>query len=174
MKSNWIVAISAAVVLSGCVAKYRVDSYEGPAAHIDSKASFYVTLPADGRYASKVYPGSGIITAQAISTALLTHVEKSVIGTNAGEGLDSALSQAKHQGLSYVFNVAILNWEDRATEWSGIPDKLTLRLAVYEAASGKLVSATVSSASSKWGTLGGDHPQDLLTEPIERFVRPLF
>lgn len=174
MKSHWIVVILAAVALSGCVSKYRVDSYEGPTAHIDKQASFYVTLPADGRYASKVYQGSGVATAQAISSALLVHVSKAMIGANPGEELDSALSQANHRGLSYVFSATILNWEDRATEWSGIPDKLTLKLAIYEAASGKLVSATVTSASSKWGTLGGDHPQDLLMEPIKRFVGPLF
>jgi hypothetical protein len=31
-----------------------------------------------------------------------------------------------------------------------------------------------SIASSKWGTLGGDHLQDLLPEPMKRFVDPLF
>lgn len=76
--------------------------------------------------------------------------------------------------LTYVRQPVILNWEDRATEWSGIPDKITLKLAVYEVQSGKLITSTVTSASSKWATFGGDHPQDLLPEPMKRFVTPLF
>lgn len=160
--------------LAGCVSKYRVDSYEKPSAHLDRASSFYVTLPADGQYGDTGYPGSGGATAQAVRAALLTHVDKVVIGTVPNENLESALTQAKQQGLSHVFQTSILNWEDRATEWSGIPDKITLKLAVYNAQSGAMVSSTVTSASSKWGTFGGDHPQDLLPVPTKTFADQLF
>jgi hypothetical protein len=178
MAGGILIRIVAAVVLSislaGCASKYRVDAYEAPTTHLDKQASFYVVLPEDGRYGATVYPGSGATTAQAVTAALLVHVDKAVVGTTAGEDLDAALAQAKQRALTHVFVTTILNWEDRATEWSGIPDKLTLKFAVYEAPSGKLVSSTVTSASSKWGTMGGDHPQDLLPEPTRKFVDPLF
>ncbi|MGH6881814.1 MAG: DUF4823 domain-containing protein [Hypericibacter sp.] len=167
-------ALMLSLSLAGCASKYRVDAYEAPAAQLDKQSSFYVVLPEDGRYGATVYPGSGATTAQAVASALLIHVDKAVIGTTAGEDLNAALAQAQQRDLSYVFVTTILNWEDRATEWSGIPDKLTLKYAVYEAPSGKLVSSTVTSASSKWGTMGGDHPQDLLPEPTRKFVDPLF
>ena len=162
------------VSLMGCASKYRVDNYTAPANQLDKQSSFYVALPADGQYGAIKYPDSGAATAHAISSALLVHVDKVVVGTAPAETLDAALSQAKQRALSHVVVATILNWEERATEWSGKPDKITLKLAVYEAQSGKVISSTVTSASSKWGTLGGDHPQDLLPEPIKGFVDPLF
>ena len=36
--------------------------------------------------------------------------------------------------------VTIVNWKDHSTLWSGVPDKLTLGLAVYDARSGKKIS----------------------------------
>jgi hypothetical protein len=171
---RYLGALVLSISLAGCASKYRVDAYEAPATHLDKQASFYIALPADGRYGAIVYPGSGAATAQAAANALSIHVEKTVIGTTSGEQLDAALIQARQNALTHVFMTTILNWEDRATEWSGISDKITLKFAVYETQSGKLVSSTVTSASSKWGTLGGDHPQDLLPEPTQRFVDPLF
>ena len=162
------------IAITGCTSKYRVDSFEGPTARLDKQASFYVVLPKDGQYEEQVYQGSGASTASAVATALLVHVDKVVIGTVSGEDLESALATARERGLSHVFNIMILHWEDRATEWSGITDKITLKLAVHDAQSGKPVSSTVTSASSKWGTMGGDHPQDLLPEPTKTFVDALF
>lgn len=174
MRARYLVAVLLAFSLAGCSSKHRIDAYEAPSSRLDSHASFYVALPEDGRYGGTVYPGSGEATAHAVSTALLLHVDKVVRGSAAGEDLESALFEAERLNLSYVVHTSILNWEDRATEWSGIPDKITLKLAVYEVGSGQAVSSTIASASSKWGTLGGDHPQDLLTVPIKQFVDLLF
>jgi len=166
--------VACLLALSGCVSKYRIDSYAAPNAHLDKNASFYVTLREGGQYDGTVYPNSAAATAQAPRTALLIHVDKVVVGTTKGEDTASAIAQAKQQGLTNVVQAIILNWEDRATEWSGIPDKITLKMAIYNVQTGATVSSTVTSASSKWGTLGGDHPQDLLPEPTKRFVDPLF
>jgi hypothetical protein len=65
-------------------------------------------------------------------------------------------------------------WEDRATEWSGIPDKITIKYSVYEVETGKPLASSITAASSKWGTLGGDHPQELLPVPTQQFVDKLF
>ena len=73
-----------------------------------------------------------------------------------------------------MFQPQILNWIDRATEWSGIPDRITIKLIVYEVESGKDVASVMSRASSKWGTLGGDHPQDLLPRVMAEFTKLLF
>ena len=162
------------IAITGCSSKYRVDSYDSPTARLDKQASFYVVLPKDGQYEEQTYQGSGASAASAVATALLVHVDKVVTGTVAGEDLESAMATAREHGLSHVFNVMILHWEDRATEWSGITDKITLKLAVYDTESVQPVSSTVTSASSKWGTMGGDHPQDLLPQPTKTFVDGLF
>lgn len=169
-----IAVLLLAVSLMGCASKYKVENYTAPATHLDKQSTFYVALPADGQYGAISYPNSGTATAQAVSSALLVHVSKTVVGTVPAETLEAALGQANRLALSHVFLATILHWEERATEWSGKPDMITLKLAVYEAQTGKEISSTVTSGRSKWGTLGGDHPQDLLPEPIKSFVDPLF
>jgi len=163
-----------AVAVTGCSSKYRVDSYEKPVTELSRQEGFYVILPADGSYDGQVYERSGTYAAQAVTSALLTHAQKVETGTVPGEDLSSAIKHAREQGLDYVFQTTILHWEDRATEWSGIPDKLTVKFLVVDAASEKLLSSTVTSASSKWSTFGGDHPQDLLPAPAKLFVDQLF
>ena len=127
---RYLAALALSISLAGCASKYRVDAYEAPSAHLDKQASFYVVLPADGHYGSTVYAGSGATAAQAVASALSVHVDKAVIGMTAGEELDAALAEARQRTLTHVFMTTILNWEDRATEWSGIPDKVTLKFAV--------------------------------------------
>jgi hypothetical protein len=68
----------------------------------------------------------------------------------------------------------ILHWEDRATEWSGIPDRVEVKLLVLEAQGNKEIASIVISGKSKWATFGGDHPQDLLPEPIKQYVESLY
>ena len=68
----------------------------------------------------------------------------------------------------------ILHWKDRATEWSGIPDKIEVKLSVYESNSEKELASTVLSGKSKWATFGGDHPQDLLAEPLNKYIGTLY
>ena len=172
MAKSWIF-VATALLLAGCVSKYKPISYEGPSAHLAQGADFYVTLPEDGRYQDTVYSGSGYMTAQAMSEALAPYANKT-FQASAVETLEEALEKARQGNFQYLFNTKILHWEDRATEWSGIPDKITLRMEVYDVASGEKLASEISKASSKWATFGGDHPQDLLPIPAEAFVKQLF
>jgi len=90
------------------------------------------------------------------------------------ETIKEALSHAEEMGFTYVFEPTILHWEDRATEWSGKLDRIKIRLVVWSVKSGEVISSTVLSASSKWATFGGDHPQDLLPGTITPYVNKLF
>lgn len=161
------------VSMTACSSKQRVDSFIPPTTRLSPQASFYVVVPKDARYANEFYPGSGEMAALACVGALSRHVGKVEQGQGP-EDLTQALATAKQRGLTNVLEPTILHWEDRATEWSGIPDKITLKYAVYDVATGASVASAVLSASSKWATLGGDHPQDLLPLPTNQFVDKLF
>ncbi|SEH32105.1 protein of unknown function [Magnetospirillum fulvum] len=158
---------------AGCSSKYRVDSYEGPQGKLPTSASFYVSMPQDGSYGSEYYSGSGLMTANEAVTALSHHVAK-VRRANVVEDTEVALAKAKSNDCRYLFEPRILHWEERATEWSGKPDRITLKMTVYEIPEGTVVASTVTRASSKWATFGGDHPQDLLPVPMANFVDGLF
>jgi Domain of unknown function (DUF4823) len=88
-------------------------------------------------------------------------------------GLD-CLKIMPTERFEYYVEPEILRWEDRATEWSGKPDKIEIKISVYNARLGTEVASSVLSASSKWATFGGDHPQDLLPEPLTKYVESLY
>ena len=76
--------------------------------------------------------------------------------------------------FQYYVVPEILHWEERATEWSGLPDRIELQLSVYEFGMRDNIASTHILGKSKWATFGGDHPQDLLPKPINDFVSSLY
>jgi hypothetical protein len=161
------------LLVAGCAKKYKVDAYDGPATRLERSASFYVTLPKDAVYGRKTYLQSGQQTAQAAAGAL-AHYVHTIESADKVQDLKESLATAKAKGLTHVLESMIINWEDRATEWSGKTDKLTVKFVVYEVETGKPIASTITRASSPWGTFGGDHPQELLPHPTQQFVATLF
>lgn len=168
-----LLAGAVAFALTGCASTYKSVTQEPLGAKLENHANYYVMLPADGQYESKKYADSGLATAQAVSQALASHADK-IVKASSVEDLRVALANAKQGNFRYVFETTILHWEDRATEWSGLPDKVSLKFSVYDTGTGKILAATVADARSKWATLGGDHPQDLLPAMTQTFVDSLF
>lgn len=168
-----IAIVAIALVLGGCSHKYRTDSYEPPAERLSSDGSAYVMLAGDGAYGSRVYKKSGQMLTRETHNAVSIHLNKVEIGKSR-EDRKEAFATARAKKISYVFEPSILNWVDRATEWSGRPDRITIKIVVWDPVTGKALSTSVERASTKWGTLGGDHPQDLLPHLLTTFTNRLF
>lgn len=166
-----ILVLGCAVMLSACASKYRVDSYK-VSATADPQGSFYVMKPVDGKYGTIDYTGSGDMVQQEVFNAL-HNMSSNVTEAKAPCTLDEALAYSREHNIDYVVNPTILHWEDRATEWSGRPDRITIDYRAYVAQSGEILVSTTRSASSKWATFGGDHPQDLLPVPTQEFAAML-
>lgn len=162
-----------AAMMTGCVSKYKTDAYEAPVQKLSTTAGAYVTMAKNGSYGSKQYPNSGYLLSSATMAAVSLHLARVEQATTM-ETIEEALSSAQRMGLTHVFQPIILHWEDRATEWSGKPDRITIKVVVWSVETGAHVSSTVLRASSKWGTFGGDHPQDLPSGAITPFVNKLF
>jgi len=84
------------------------------------------------------------------------------------------LKEIPTERYEYYIQSEILHWEDRATEWSGLPDRIEIKISVYDTHSGAELASSILSARSKWATFGGDHPQDLLPEPVKQYVESLY
>ncbi len=171
MKFAVILLLSA--ILTGCVSKYKTDEFQAPAQTLPANTSAYVMMAKDGSYGAKPYPNSGQFLSRATSTAISSHLTRVEVGSHV-ETIEEALSRADELGVAYVFQPTILHWEDRATEWSGRPDRITIKIVVWDVETSKDISSTVLRASSKWATFGGDHPQDLLPGSITPYVNTLF
>ena len=137
------------------------------------RSTFYVALPEDGLYGSKVYQNSGRMTANHIRQALLANGQKA-IAANRREDLDAALVSAQQKGADYLAYSVILHWEDRATEWNFMSDEVRVELELIDVFSGEVQAQTMIEGRSGNATLGGDHPQDLLPEPLNKYFQQLF
>jgi len=165
--------LTMAVALSGCADSHQWLPHQSGSAHLNRTDKIYIATPVDGEYGDHVYKGSGRNTAQIIYSAFLPRTTTVIVGSTASN-LDLALEHARRSGKEIVVLPTILHWEDRATEWSMIPDKVEVNITVVQVSSGAVISSGVVKGESGIATFGGDHPQDLLPEPIEAFVSSLY
>lgn len=174
---KYIVYFLIAIFLTGCTAqKHEVQqtSMTKNYKQLDSRKSAYISVPEDGRYGSTVYHGSGEMTTQAINVALSKYVDSVITSHNGAENYNTALKNARNKNASYLFYPHILGWEDRATEWSGKPDKISIKIRVVDVKRNQKISSIVINGKSPWMTLGGDRPQDLLEKPINEYINSLY
>ncbi|MPY75544.1 MAG: DUF4823 domain-containing protein [Alphaproteobacteria bacterium] len=171
MRKALVLAIVLAV--SACADSHRVQHSMQSPEKLSRAATAYVAVPQDGRYGHTVYSGSGLTTAQIVAGAFtrqLTRVEQAA----RPETHDSALEAAKKMGATYLISPSIAHWEDRATAWSSRSDKVEVQISIYDPATGRLIERGVVAGRSGLATLGGDHPQDLLPQPVKQYVDSLF
>ena len=140
---------------------------------MDRGAKVYVTIPCDGSYGNEKYPGSGNDVAAALEAAFARYDVSVAIGEQT-DAASEAIGAAKLKECQYLVIPKIIHWEDRATEWSGVRDKMGLFIKVVLVKDGSEVRSAEISGKSSWFTFGGDHPQDLLKAPIQQFIGSLF
>ena len=157
---------------SGCVNKFKTDSYSPPTRAISSAAKVLILNSADGQYGGKPYANSGKMLTAQVEAAVSTHLSSATVAQE--NNLSAVLEHAQSNGIDYVIEPKILHWEDRATEWSGKPDRITIKLVIWDAKTGEAVSTSLERASSRWATFGGDHPQDLLPKLLENWSNKVF
>jgi hypothetical protein len=169
---KWIGCL-AAMVLVACAGTSQTDAVRKPAERLSTQAPAYIMVAEDGTYGGRRYSGSGRMLSQATLAQVARHITRVQMGEGL-EKLEQALQRAQAGGYRYVFEPTILAWEDRATEWSMISDKITIKMVVWDAASGKDLASSIVSASSSLATFGGDHPQDLLPGALSRMIPEFF
>jgi len=135
--------------------------------------SFYISIPADGTYGATTYSGSGTMTSRLLLSAFSKRA-RNVQMAKTPQGFKDDLQAAREGNLGYLVYPTIMHWEDRATEWSGKPDRVEVKVEVFETPSGSLFDSVIIKGRSGLATFGGDHPQDLLPDPMEEFVTSLF
>lgn len=159
-------------IVAGCTASYTQTPVSGAGSKILAGKAVAISTPGNGTYEGNEYSHSGQMTALAVKAAFAKFAGDVHVIPNCSSM--SCLRGAAPAGVEYFAIPEILHWEDRATEWSGIKDKLEVRLTIYGLQGDAPIAATVLSGKSKWMTFGGDHPQDLLVQPVEAYVASLY
>lgn len=168
-----IIVIVSATLLAGCAGYEMNTGSSGQHTQLAGNVHACISVPPDGRYETQTYKGSGEATAESVNRAFAPYLDTTVLRT-PGELQEAALSEAKQQGCVYLLYSQILHWEDRATEWSGKPDRAALKLIVFSVPGGKVLDSMTFHAKSSFFTFGGDHPQDLLYKPLKQYASELF
>lgn len=162
----------AVIFLSGCASTYQQTNRVKSTTTLDPKKAVVVSTPQDGRFEADIYRNSGIMTSRAVQSAFERHADKVRLIEDC-YGAD-CLDQINSAEYGYYVAPKILHWEERATEWSGRPDRIEIRLVIYDTATKEIIADGTYSGVSKWATMGGDHPQDLLPEPTNAYVNGLY
>lgn len=166
-----VAVFAIAAVLTGCASTYTTTPIAPPSAKLIPSKSVLIATPANGVYGTAVYANSGKMTADAVRAAFVRYTGTATV---LPECRDLAcLEKSQTQRYDYYVVPEILHWEDRATEWSGIPDRLEVKLSIFDGNNKELASSVITG-KSKWATFGGDHPQDLLPEPLNKYVESLY
>jgi hypothetical protein len=162
--------ILSTLLLVSCVHKYAVPPEADSRGHLSTTATVYVATPRDGQDdRPRVYEGSGAWARSAVANALRVRGVQVIPGESV-VGHSKAIEAASSAGADFLVYPQIVHWSDRATEWSGIPDRITLNMSIYDVGTGTVLSRQEIKASSRWATFGGDHPQDLLPELTRRWA----
>ncbi|PSU50122.1 DUF4823 domain-containing protein [Photobacterium frigidiphilum] len=160
--------------LWGCADSHSLNVTESNiTATINSTQSVYIALSKDGSYGKHHYDGSGMMLSQTIQSSLIKRLHNVEIARKP-ELFPEALKSAQRDGYDYLFYPTIMHWEDRSTEWSAKPDKVTVKIAVIDVETQTEIKSAIVDGTSGIATFGGDHPQDLLPEPVEKFTAQLF
>ena len=112
------------------------------------------------------------MTGRAVEAAFSKKAKR--VGMVRGCDIDECLRAIDVQRYGYFVWPKILHWEERATEWSGKPDRIEIQITVYDARTKQQIAKSSYTGKSKWATFGGDHPQDLLPEPTNAYVSSLY
>jgi len=159
-------------MLSGCTATYKQSLLSEPSTKLDKRKAVIIATPINGFYENKKYSTSGRMTAQAVRSSFSQHSSNISVSTDC---TDLACFQSLNtNNYDYYVIPEILHWEDRATEWSGISDKVEVKISIYEYPNWKELASAIINGKSKWATFGGDHPQDLLPDPFNAYIESLY
>jgi len=170
--SQRILMVLSLCVMAGCASTYEHSELQAPSVRLDSSKGVLISVPEDGRYGNTQYFNSGRMTANAIRAAFTKKAKRADVTEECKE--DECLDDINAEKYGYYVKPVILHWEERATEWSGKPDRIEIQMIVYDAYTKEELANSSYSGKSKWVSLGGDHPQDLLPEPTDEYVSKLY
>lgn len=174
-KLTWVIG---GTLLTACVSSPVVTSSpmsSGSQFAVSKNESICVLIPPDAVFEGESYLGSGDEIADQIKDEL------EVSGRSVRlikESLSNAHFQCKEAGAQFAIRTSIVHYEDRVTGWSGKPDRIELKIYLYdldhtdemrsihfEARSNMLVSAFF-----EWGNAT---PSGLLGEDFRHIIRKL-
>ena len=159
--------------LAACEHTYqeRITTAPPPGFQLQPSSSIYVAVPLVTP--PKVDHEAGNRVAAILRDSFAENSRAVMLGKKAESLADSLVTAQAHK-YQFVLYPEVLRWVDRQTEWSGRRDQVQVRLTLYRAADGQLLDSRLVEGKSRWLNDGGDQPQDILYDPIEKYVASFY
>ena len=170
---RYLILLLVTIFITSCADSHQILRTSSKSINLKTKSSAYISIPKDGRYGQTNYTGSGITVSQNILLAFSKHLTQVETG-HEYQSYKESLDYAQTNNFDYLIFPSILEWEDRATEWSGKPDKASIKISIIKVSTSRTIDSAIIKCKSGLATLGGDHPQDLLVKPVDDYVNTLF
>jgi len=133
----------------------------------------FLALPKDGGYRNDIVTGSGKTTLSKLQYVLEDYALKIFVGSTY-ELIEACKTTAKEKGAKYLFFPTIANWEDRATAWSGLPDKVEIKMVIYDLENDQIIYSVQLNSQSKRLTMGTTDPSELLLGLFQEFAQQIY
>lgn len=161
--------------LTACTgSRYHTTPQGGlPHATLERQAKVLVAVPADGDYQGEVYAGSGLQVAKLFEKHLNSRSRATTLASGL-VGKETAITKAQELTCQYVLIPIILNWEPRASTWSGRPGRATVIVSIYDvskSADGTLINDTRLEVQGK--NYHTQHPIELMNKIIADYIQKI-
>lgn len=175
VRSGWLLAVAGALGVAVCLGCGSARVYESrldASFRIPRDAPIYVMRAADGGHRGRTERGSGLAASREVTTAL-SYQNPLVELAESSEPRTEVLALAQSRGFAFVVDPEVVLWENRATNWSGRPDRVRIVIRLFDATDGRALDATTISATGpSLLDLGG--PAELLRKPLIEYAENLF
>jgi hypothetical protein len=163
--------------LAACSSSYEKRETAGTEAssvRLDPGKSILIAVSADGQYGSRAYLGTGRVVAQKAAAAFSRYARQVEISNIRPTERDALLVAARKAGSGYLILPTIAHWEQRATEWSGVPSRVSIDVAIVDVGTGTDLRSGLLESRSARMTLVRPNPDALAEHLLDDYVAGLY
>lgn len=157
-------------LLTSCSSTFQLIQSNKTSIKMELDRDILVTTCKNGFFEDTEYTDSGIKTTKAVENKLRRYANTVTV---ISETSFSKIDKQQLLTCNYVIIPELYLWEDRATSWSGKPDKMMLGLTVYDNTGTKLNHIEIKGESTSM-TLDDNDPIELVNEALDMYIRTIF
>ena len=138
---------------------------------LNPQKSVYVAIPKGPT--SGDYQDVGQYVATALSEKLTDRGIKVTMAYKPAS-VDAELASAADAKAGYLFVPVLTDWAHNATQWSGNPSTMGVRIEIFNVANSKEIRVDSLTSESSHISFFGTDPKDLLNDTLDDYVDELY
>lgn len=166
MKKLFLILFPCLLMLS-CTSSFKYDYYNENTELLLKDKRVVITVSKDAYSAQN----SGEHVSTVIKNQLKPYTRKVLI-VSKKHYLDD-FTDEDLKNVDYVIIPELYKWEDHATFWSGIPDKIEFSIEIYDPERNLLKSAQIKGKSTAFA-MGTNDPSELFEKPVKEILKKFF